>query len=339
MAQVSCLPDNQIVPINPGETILEALTTAEIPITHVCGGQAYCSTCRLMLLEGIENCTPPTNAEVALAKSLDFPFHVRLACQTKVTGGNVSVRRLILDQEDISIVDHQFVSKLSGNRKLVALLVARIRGTHDFDEVNFPYDVFYVMSRYFQSANQIISKHGGTTNSYLGTTLVATFGLENDANPQEFTERAVWAGLEMLKAVKGLNEFLSQLSYSPISLSLGIHTGPVVLVGMDMQNQQLVMPIGKAVNLASLIESANREGNTQLLVSESVYSQIQAKAVSERTGRLTTPDGELKIFAISSLEGEAPPFTAKNTGLAESSLLKRVAGFIDRFSGRKGKQR
>ncbi len=338
MSQVFCLPDNKTVKITAEQKILEALTDADIPITHVCGGQAYCSTCRIMFLDGIENCSPPTSAEVTLAKSLDFPFHVRLACQTKVLNGNITVRRLILDQEDISIVDHQFASHLSGNRKPVALLVAKMRGATDLDEVNFPYDAFYVMSRYFQSVNQVINRYGGITNNYMETTLMSTFGMEADSQEADFMERAVWAGLEMLEAVKKLNEFLAQLSYTPVNLTIGIHGGPVVLVAVDTQNQQLVTPVGKVVTLASLIESANKDAGTQLLVSETVFNQVKEKAVLKRSGRLATPDGDLKLLEISTLTGEAPPFTAKMGQGSEGNLLKRVSSFMQRFSGRRGRQ-
>jgi adenylate cyclase len=55
-------------------------------------------------------------------------------------------------------------------------------------------------------------------------------------------ERAVWAGLEMLKAVKELNAFLEQLSYQPLNLSIGIHYGEAVLVPVDSNKPNFVTP-------------------------------------------------------------------------------------------------
>jgi adenylate cyclase len=96
-----------------------------------------------MILEGGKNCSPPTNAETALAKQLDFPVHVRLACQTKVTG-DVSIRRMVIDNEDIDILESQIATGTASIDRNVALLVATIRGKTNFDEVNFHYDIIYI---------------------------------------------------------------------------------------------------------------------------------------------------------------------------------------------------
>lgn len=331
MPQVVCYPDNKSVDLESGQTILDGLLNAEIPITNVCGGQAYCSTCRVMLLEGIENCTEATQSELALAKKLDFPFHVRLACQTKVLQGDVKVRRLVNDDQDIDIVDHQFSSGATGNKKAVTLLVAKIRGTTNFDEINFPYDTFYTMSRYFQCLHKIVHQYGGVINNYMDHLAIATFGMNHDNNS---AEQAVWAGLEMLKSQQELNQFLEQLSYQPLNLTIGIHFAEVVLVAADPQRLDLIIPVGSGVSLSQQIEASNVRAKTSILMSESVYTQVQSQVVLGRKGNITVGDQDIKVFEPVEMSGE-PPVIEQVTAAESKSLLGRVSTFMDRFSGKK----
>jgi adenylate cyclase len=197
MTKINCLPDKRSVEINDSDTVLEALLAGGIDHTHVCGGNAYCSTCRIMILDGIENCSSPSSAERALAQKLDFPVHIRLACQTKVSG-DVSIRRMVIDNEDIDIVEGQLASGAISNDRPLAILVASIRGATNFDEVNFHYDIIYIMSRYFNQMQKVIGQYGGTIPNYMGVKMLAIFGTnDTDLN----VDRAVWAGCKRVKCL------------------------------------------------------------------------------------------------------------------------------------------
>src|SRR5690242_7453692 len=86
------------------ETILQASLKAGIPHTHVCGGHARCSTCRVMILEGLEHCNPRNRREQLMADKLHFSPNIRLACQTTVRD-NVRLRRLVRDRQDLALAN------------------------------------------------------------------------------------------------------------------------------------------------------------------------------------------------------------------------------------------
>src|SRR6266478_7539136 len=106
MARIRFLPDELDVEALADETLLHASVRAGIPHTHACGGNARCSTCRVIVLDGVENCAPRTEAENVIARLLQFDAHVRLACQTRVAGP-VTVRRLVLDEQDLALVKEE----------------------------------------------------------------------------------------------------------------------------------------------------------------------------------------------------------------------------------------
>lgn len=338
MAKIKCLPDKRTVEINDSDTVLDALLAGGIDHTHVCGGNAYCSTCRIMILDGIENCSSPSSAERALAKKLDFPVHIRLACQTKVSG-DVSIRRMVIDNEDIDIVEGQLAGGAIANDRPVALLVASIRGATNFDEVNFHYDIIYIMSRYFNQMQKVIGQYGGIIPNFMGVKMLAIFGM----NDTDLTvERAVWAGLDMLKAVNELNTYLEQLSYHPLNLSIGIHYGTAVLVPVDPNNLNTVIPLGDAANLAGRIEAANREVGSELLVTEAVYEIIKDKAVINRKGKINFASGsssnkatDFKVYEVTKMQGEAPAKIKKSE--QASSRKNKIFAFMQKFSNSWGK--
>lgn len=65
-----------------GKTILQCALDMGITISHVCGGDGACGTCRIEIVEGADQVTPPTIDEIV--KEIEEPH--RLSCQTKVLG-------------------------------------------------------------------------------------------------------------------------------------------------------------------------------------------------------------------------------------------------------------
>ncbi len=321
MPKITCLPDQQTLEVAPTDTILQSLLKADIPHAHVCGGNAYCSTCRVMILQGIEECSPPTTAERTLNRKLEFPIHVRLACQTKVQG-DVTLRRLVLDSGDLDIVDAQLATGATGQQKTVALLFATLKGAADFDEINFPYDLIYILGRYFHCMNQVIERYGGVVHNYMGVWFLAVF--QDGVQP---ASRAVWASLEMLEALEELNSSLERLSYRPLSLNLGVHYAPTVLVPVDPRRPDRLTVVGQAVSQVSRVEAANRELGSKLLVSETAYGEIKGQAVVKKT-HATPALGEL--VEVAAMEGEPPEIVT--AGPPAMPLKDRLGEFWQKFS-------
>ncbi|MEE3719311.1 adenylate/guanylate cyclase domain-containing protein [Tumidithrix elongata RA019] len=332
MPTIQCLPDDTQAPIKDKQSILHALLTAEVPITHACGGNALCSTCRIMVLDGVQRCSPATSAERALAKRLDFPVHIRLACQTRVTG-DVTVRRLVIDNADIDIVESQLSSGSTSDRKQVALLFASIQSITNFDELNFHYDVVYIMNRFFYLVNKTMNAYGGSVNSFVGSTFMAVFGIDSD---DRVAERAAWAGLALLDAVNELNEHLNQLSYQPLRLSLGIHCDRAILISANPAQPQTKTVIGNVVDVVSRIALANRKLETQLLISQEAYTQLKACAIVDRSFKLAFPNAEpSKVYELIGITGDAPPAIAKSE--IEAPFSNKLLSFVKKFATSWGK--
>ncbi len=302
MPQIYYLPDEKKVDIEPEKSILDASLDAGIPHTNECGGNARCSTCRVMIIDGLESCTPRTEKELALAEHLNFCASIRLACQTKITG-DVNLRRLVLDDADVELTS-QLKKGLSttsvGEEKEVAILFADIRGFTNFAEALVPYDVVHVLNRYFLHMDRVIMRNGGYIDNYMGDGLLALFGVENNDNA---SLKAVKAGLEMLEEMGRLRPYLQTIYDRCWEIGIGIHYGEAVIgtIGGSVRRTTI---IGDSVNFASRIESANKELGTNLLVSERVYEMVKDNVLVNQRAKLKIKGktGEYALYQIIGLD-------------------------------------
>jgi adenylate cyclase len=335
--QIFYLPDQRLVETNQASTLLEASLDAGIPHTHACGGNARCSTCRVMILAGQEHCSDRTDAEQVLADQLGFAPAMRLACQTAIAEqGQITLRRLSLDAEDSNEFFDQasgkFSPRLLGQEKKLAILFADIRGFTAFSEAVLPYDVIYVLNRYFQRVIPIITRNRGMVNVYMGDGFMALFGVEN---PHRAVERAIRAGVEMLQAVEALNPSLETLYGHRIRIGIGIHYGDTVIGTIGDPKNPSMTAIGDAVNLASRIEAANKKLGTQFLISETAYQEAGAQVIVNQRFDVEIPGktGTYTLYEVANAL-PVPPEDADTmikSAIARQSWLTRLNQWISKL--------
>jgi len=274
MFYIYFFPDEKKIEINTKETILQVSLQAGVSHTHVCGGKARCSTCSVVILEGLENCSPPSAKEQAMAERLHFGPTIRLACQTTISG-NVKLRRLVLDDEDVTLAYQLSPSMISGSvgeEKEVAILFCDIRGFTAFAESLVPYDVIYVLNCYFLRMGRVITRNNGYIDNYMGDGFLALFGVEDSIGA---ALQSVKAALEMIEEMGRLNQKLSSLFKRDLQIGIGIHYGKVVVGMMGASGKKRETAIGDAVNFASRIEEMNKKLRTNLLISKEICKQVK----------------------------------------------------------------
>lgn len=305
MPQLIYLLDHKEVESDSTETILHASLRAAIPHAHACGGNARCSTCRVWIQEGLENCQPRNEKEQAMAERLHFNPAIRLACQTTING-NIALRRLVVDTEDEEMVRRNNSDRLFsvGEEKPIAILFADIRGFTSFSEKLPAYDVVHVLNRYFHQMGRAINRHGGHINNYIGDGLMALFGLDN---PKDAAINAVRAALDMLEAVKRLKPYLENIYTKSFEIGIGIHHGEAVVGAIGYDQVKRFTAIGDAVNFASRIESANKQAATRLLISEDTYKQVSEHVSIGKTVEvaLAGKSGMYQLYEIVELSESA----------------------------------
>lgn len=257
---------------NNGQTLLEIALNAKINHTHECGGQARCSTCRVMVLEGAENLGPRTSEEAELIAAKGFGDEIRLACQATVHG-DVKIRRLVIDQDDIETAySERGVNR--GQERKVAILFSDIRGFTNFSERNLAYDVVHILNRYFKKVGDTVLANNGYIDKYMGDGLMCLFGLE-ETDPEKICREAVTTAVEMQRQLVKLNEYLKQQFFGEeFRIGIGVHYGEVIVGEIGHPQKHQITAIGDNVNLASRIETATKKVQANILVSDEVRANL-----------------------------------------------------------------
>lgn len=303
MPNLFYLVEDKQVEADATETILRVSLRAAIPHAHTCGGNARCSTCRVMIAEGLEHCAPRNDKEQRLAEHLRFGSEIRLACQTTVSG-DVKLRRLVMDEEDIELTDQLGAGAMptsAGEEKRLAILFADIRGFTPFAERLLPYDVVHVLNRYYHEVGEVIASNGGCIDNYMGDGLLALFGMEEE---QEAALNAVKAGLGMIEVVEHLKPYMETIYNRSFQIGVGVHYGEAVVGAIGAAKMKRVTAIGDAVNLASRIESATKQAGANFLISEATYEEVKDKIITGKTVRVTLAgkSGEHTLYEVTGLK-------------------------------------
>ncbi len=302
MANLFYLVEEKQVETEEAETILQASLRASIAHAHTCGGNARCSTCRVLVAQGLEHCNARNEKEQKLAERLHFGNEIRLACQTTVSG-DVKLRRLVMDEEDVELTDQMGAGTTptsAGEEKKLAILFADIRGFTPFAEHLLPYDVVHVLNRYYYEVGDVIKNNGGRIDNYMGDGLMALFGMEEE---DQAALRAVKAGLGMIEAVEHLKPYMEAIYGRSFQIGIGVHYGEAVVGAIGATNMKRVTAIGDAVNLASRIESATKQAGARFLISEDAYDEVKEHIRTGSTVRATLPgkSGEYLLYEVMGL--------------------------------------
>src|SRR6478672_8627249 len=115
---------------------------------------------------------------------------------------------------------------------------------------------------------EILDRHGGIVNKFLGDGFLALFGAPFEA--ADAAQRAVSAAREMLIAMDSVNKGGNW----PLRIGIGIHFGEVVAGNIGSPRRKEYTVIGDTVNFAARLESLNKEFNSQLLISAVVRDAL-----------------------------------------------------------------
>jgi adenylate cyclase len=127
-----------------------------------------------------------------------------------------------------------------------------------------PQDVVDRLDGAFAVLVEILDRHGGIVNKFLGDGFLALFGAPFEA--EDPAHRAVSAAREMLAAMAQINKDSSW----PLRIGIGIHFGEVVAGNIGSPRRKEYTVIGDTVNFASRLEALNKDFDSQLLISSSV---------------------------------------------------------------------
>jgi adenylate cyclase len=259
-------PSGRVVQIVRGVSVLEASRMAGIPHASVCGGRGRCSTCRIKIEGAKEEIPPAASEEVKVLRRVGAAPDVRLACQLR-PHGELRVTPL-LPATAQARDGFRRPGYLQGAEREIAIMFADLRSFTQLSEQKLPYDLVFLLNRYFAEMGHAVEAAGGRIDKFIGDGVMALFGL--DTGVEAGCREALAAARDMAERMEILNRALVHDISEPLRIGIGIHTGPAIVGEMGYGTAVSITAVGDSVNTASRIESLTKTYACQLVVSEAV---------------------------------------------------------------------
>jgi adenylate cyclase len=169
------------------------------------------------------------------------------------------------------IADHGEEVKLGGTKRPVVILFSDIRGFTPMSEKMEPDDVAQLLREYFTEMVEIIFRHGGTLDKFIGDAIMALWGaplsMEDDA------DKAMAAAIEMQQALVPLNQHWEASGKPRVNIGIGINFGEVFAGNVGSEQRLEYTVLGDAVNTASRLCSKADKG--EIMISEPFYRRLK----------------------------------------------------------------
>ncbi len=200
-----------------------------------------------------------------------------------------------LSQGDDALFD------VGGKRQQVAILFADIRGFTAMSDSMKPEEIMAMLSDYHTRMVEVIFRHGGTLDKFIGDGIMATFGTPHPG-PNDILN-SVKSGIEMKRSLKDLNQLREKSGLTALRQGIGIHYGEAIVGNIGSRNRLEYTVIGDSVNVASRVESACKVVNKDFLITQEVYDAVK-KDVPGTDAGLVSVKGKPQPLRLYSVEYE-----------------------------------
>ncbi len=210
-----------------------------------------------------------------VTKPLEFPIvlaRVNVQLQLKAANSALAKRnefirsvfgRYLTDDIVDTVLDSPEGLALGGERREITILMADLRGFSTFASDRDPADVMTMVNHFLSVMTDVILRHGGTIDEFIGDAVLALFGA-----PRAFADhapRAVACAAEMQGAMAEVNALNRAKGLPSVEIGVGVHTGEVIVGNIGSERRTKYGVVGDAVNLTARIESFTQGG--QVLIS------------------------------------------------------------------------
>ena len=203
------------------------------------------------------------------------------------------LHRLFSPQLVEEVLNGQVKLEKGGKISQVTVMFADIRNFTSFSERNTPEEVVALLNEYFELMVDIIFKHQGTLDKFIGDEIMAIWGAP--INGSDDTERAVRCALEMQQALEHFNAQRESSDEETLRIGIGLNTGEAVAGYMGSTKSMNYTVMGDVVNTASRICSHAAPGD--ILVGIDTFREVFALVRAEKLPP-TLLKGKLEQVAI-----------------------------------------
>lgn len=185
--------------------------------------------------------------------------------------------RLLSPEMVEDVVNGVLEIRRGGAERVASILFADIRGFTAMAERQSAQEIVAMLNEYFEIMVEIIFKHGGTLDKFVGDEIMAVWNAPIAID--DHCGRAVRAALDMQRAMVEYNQTRAMEGFDPIHTGIGINSGEVVAGFMGSSKAMDHTVIGDIVNTASRL--CSQAGPGEVIVSSEVMRTLEGRIVAE----------------------------------------------------------
>jgi class 3 adenylate cyclase len=174
--------------------------------------------------------------------------------------------RYVPEQLVDRIVKREADMRLGGERRAITVLFADVVGFTPMAERLPPEATVAILNELFTILTQIVFKHGGTVDKFIGDCVMAFWNAPGDQ--ADHVRRALECAEDMQTWLETGNERWKAKYGVSIELAIGMHTGEAIVGNIGSEKRMEYTAIGNVVNLAARLEAVARP--SQILVTDAV---------------------------------------------------------------------
>ncbi|MGA2215267.1 MAG: adenylate/guanylate cyclase domain-containing protein [Bryobacteraceae bacterium] len=239
-----------------------------------------------------------STSEILLATFICLVASVVYRFATEQTRGNLFHRAvsLFVGEQLATSLEESNAIGLTGKRMEMTILFTDIRGftafTEQVSEEQGPEVVVQMLNEYLALMVGIIVMYQGHVNKFIGDGILAVFSDDDEG---------VTSGDHALRAVRCATRMVT--ARSQFQTGAGIHTGPAVVGNVGSAAKMEFTVLGDTVNLASRLESLNKEHHTKLLMTGATQSRLGSEVETLHLGQAPVRGKALPIelYTVASL--------------------------------------
>jgi len=303
------------------ETVRRTISMDELPVIMVTALDGSDDMVRAFEMGANDYVTKPIDLAVVLARVRTQLSLKEGADEIRKLAGQLELRNVFIRKTFGRYLSNEIVDQLlatpeglqlGGEKRTVTVLMSDLRGFSTISERLQPEQVVALMNNYLSVMTDVITRHQGTIDEFIGDAILTIFGAP--IQREDDTARAVACALDMQLAMGTVNRWNHEHGLPAIHMGVGIHAGEVVVGNIGSRKRSKYAVVGAPVNLAARIESYTLRG--QVLLSEETLAQVR-ELVTTKTSFEVSPKGVPRVITLHEVESIGGPYSLSLSSSAD----------------------
>ncbi len=162
---------------------------------------------------------------------------------------------------------------MEGRKQELTVLFSDVRSFTTISEGLDSKELTQLMNQYLGAMTSIVRKNRGTLDKYIGDAIMAFWGAP--VSDAEHARNAVLTALEMMPALRTLDEPFKARGWPVLHIGIGINTGTMTVGDMGSPVRQSYTVMGDAVNLGSRLEGITKQYGVGIVVGETTRAVVK----------------------------------------------------------------